>query len=67
MNGVGIVYQPVEDGVGHGGIADLIVPVFDRQVAGHQGGTKAISVLQDFQEIMALVLGQNSQAVRNCF
>ena len=60
---MGIVHQSVEDGVGHGGIADLLMPVFDRELAGHQGGAKTVSILQDLQEIMALILGEQSQAI----
>ena len=35
---MGIVYEPIEDGVGHGGIADNFVPAIDGELAGEHGG-----------------------------
>ena len=37
---VGVVDEAVEDGVGQGGIADVLVPVFDGQLAGDEGGAR---------------------------
>ncbi len=34
---VGVVEEPVEDGVAEGGIADDVVPVVDGDLAGEQG------------------------------
>ena len=33
---MGVVQQAVEDGVGQGGFAEVVVPVFDRELAGDQ-------------------------------
>ena len=52
---VGVVHQAIEDGVGDGGIADDLVPVFDRQLAGHDGGAAAVPVFHDLQEVAALL------------
>ena len=35
---MGVVDQTVEDGVGDGGIADLLVPVIHRELTGDDGG-----------------------------
>jgi hypothetical protein len=37
VEGVGVVDQAVEDGIGQGGIAQGVVPVGHRQLTGHQG------------------------------
>jgi len=60
---MGVVDQPVQDGVGQGRVADLFVPEFQGQLAGHQGGLESMPVFEDFQEIMALVPTQGSKAV----
>ena len=52
---VGVVDQAIEDGVGDGGIADDLVPVLDRQLAGHDGGAAAVPILHDLQEVAALL------------
>jgi hypothetical protein len=31
------VHEPIEDGVGNGGVADGLVPMLDRELAGHYG------------------------------
>lgn len=50
---MGVVDEAVEDGVGVGRVADEGVPLVDRELAGDEGGTAAISVLQDLQEVVA--------------
>ena len=49
---VGIVQQTVEDGVAEGEIADDIVPVLDRDLAGEQGATAGVAVVEDFEEVV---------------
>ena len=46
--------QAVQDGIGNGGFADDGVPVFDRALAGDDGGSFAIAVLDDFEHVVAL-------------
>jgi hypothetical protein len=55
---MGIVDQAVEDGVGERRIADHGVPLGHRHLAGDDGGTAAMAVLQDLQQILAFWLGQ---------
>lgn len=57
---VRVMHQAVEDGVGERGIADDLVPMFDGQLAGHDGGLAAIAILNDLQEIAALLGGQRA-------
>jgi len=48
---VSVVNQAVEDGIGDGGIADVSMPVFDRELAGHECGAGAVAVFDDFQKV----------------
>ena len=49
-----VVYEPVEDAVSDGGIADLCVPARHRQLTGKQRGTRLVSRIADLQEVAAL-------------
>jgi len=50
------VNDPVEDGVGDCGLANHVVPLRDGQLGGDQGGFSAVALLEDFQEIEALLI-----------
>jgi len=50
---VGVVDQPVEHGIGIGGVADQGMPLIHGELAGDDGGTAAVAILEDLQEIMA--------------
>ena len=45
LQSVGIVDQPIKDGVSRGGVADLFMPVLDRQLAGDQCGVQTVAIL----------------------
>ncbi len=45
--------EPIEDGVGVGGIADGAVPGSYIELAGHDGGFTPIAILDDLEQIMA--------------
>lgn len=50
--------EAVAGGVGHGGVADVVVPLGRRDLAGKDGGTVGVAVLDDLEEVAAfLVLG----------
>ena len=42
---VSVVDQTVEDGVGQSGIADHLMPMFDRQLAGDQGRARPMAIV----------------------
>jgi len=48
---VGVMDQPVEDGVQPAALGQHLVPVIDGQLAGHEGGPAADAVLDEFEEI----------------
>ena len=56
-----MVQQAVQDGIGDGGFADDGMPVFDRALAGDDGGIFLIAVLDDFEQIVALRIIERSQ------
>ena len=47
-----VIEETVEDGVAEGGIADDIVPGLDGDLAGEQGATAGIAVVEDFEEVV---------------
>ena len=55
--------QPVQDGIGEGGISNDIMPVLEGELAGNEGGSPAGPVLDDFQQVSAFGLVQGGQAI----
>src|SRR5947209_4667659 len=55
LQAMGVVDDPVEDGVGEGGLADQVVPAVDRDLAGDQRGAAAVAFFDDFQHVVALL------------
>ena len=53
---VGVVDEPVEDGICEGGIADYGMPALHGQLRGHDRGAQSMAVLDDFEQV-ASVLG----------
>jgi len=60
MDAVSVMDQPVQDGVGKGGIPDDVVPVLEGELAGGQGGLATGAVFDDLQKIAAFVMAQGS-------
>ena len=56
-----VVEEAVEDGVAEGGIADDIVPVFDRDLAGEQRATAGIAVVEDLEEVVSSLARERSE------
>ena len=56
-----MVQQAVQDGIGNGGVADDGVPVFDWALAGDDGGSFPIAVLDDFEQVVALGIVKRSE------
>jgi len=54
FDAVGIMHEPVEDSVGECGIANHVVPVFDLNLAGHEGRGGVEAVLHDLKQIARL-------------
>ena len=57
-----VVDETVEDGVGDGGIGDDLVPVIDRHLAGDDGRSALMPVVDDLEQIATLFAGERSEA-----
>ena len=55
--------DPVEDGIGQGGVSDGLVPVLEGKLTGEQSGASAGAVLQDLEKIAPFAVAQRSAAV----
>ena len=53
-----IVNEPIQDAVGDSRIANLFVPVSQRNLAGKDGGTSRVAVVTNFQKVPAFAVGQ---------
>lgn len=49
-----VVHQAVEDAVGDGGVADLLVPLGDRNLRSQDRGSRLIAFFSDLPEVTAL-------------
>jgi hypothetical protein len=52
--------QAVEDTVGDGGVADLLVPARDRQLRSEDGGASLVAILADLPNFATLAFIQRS-------
>jgi hypothetical protein len=59
---VGIVDEAIEDGIGDGGIGADLVPVVDRHLAGDDGRFALMAVIDDLEEVAALLAGKRGEA-----
>ena len=48
---MGAMDQPIKDGIGHCGIADVVVPLLDGKLAGDEGGARAHAIVEDLEQI----------------
>ena len=54
------VHEAVEDGVGDGRVGDHLVPVLHVDLAGHDRAAAPLPVVEDFQEIAAMIVDWRS-------
>ena len=52
---MGAMNDPVENGVGQGGIANHLMPAIDRELAGDQQGSPVVAIVDDLKQIAALL------------
>lgn len=53
---MGVVEDPVENGVPEGGIADDVVPVFDGELGGEDGSAPGVAVVEEFEQIVVALI-----------
>ena len=56
------MHQPIENGIGQSGIANRLMPVFQRQLGGDHGGASPMALFDHFEQIVALLIAQGRQA-----
>ncbi len=61
---MGGVYVTVEDGVGDGRVGDHFVPVLHIDLIGHDRRAAPLPVVEDLQEIAALVRRQMGEPIK---
>jgi len=59
---VGVVDQTVQDGACKGGVADEVMPVFDRELADDHCGSRVIPIFCDFEEIVTVFVVERDEA-----
>ena len=61
---MGVVEEPIADGVGRGRVRQVVVPPLRRQLAGDDGRAGAGAVLEDLEDVAALgvLLGAGAQS-----
>jgi hypothetical protein len=57
---VRVVHEPIEDRVGDGRIGDCLVPVIDRQLAGHNRRAAIVPILDNLKDVATLLGRQRS-------
>jgi hypothetical protein len=62
-----VVQEPVTDGVGQRGLADVVVPLGGRQLAGDDRRPQAVAILEDLEDVAPLLVlergeGQSSMS-----
>ena len=61
---VSVVYEAVEDGVAEGGVGDDLVPMIDGQLGGDERRSVAMAVIEQLEQIVALLGGELGQPLR---
>ena len=59
---MGVVEEPVEDGVAEGGVADDVVPVLDGDLAGEQRAAAGVAVVEDLEEVVPSLAREGGEA-----
>jgi len=57
-----VVDQPVQDGIGQGGVADGGMPVFDGQLAGHDGRARSVAVVEHLKQVAPVGIVEHGQS-----
>ena len=55
------MHEAVEDGIGDCRIDDHLVPVIDGKLTSDDGGAAALAIIDDFEQVAALLRGQRCQ------
>src|SRR2546426_10628307 len=59
---MGVVKEAIADGVRHGGVPEVVVPLVGRELAGDDGRASLTAILQDLQEIAPVLVAQGPES-----
>jgi hypothetical protein len=59
---VSVVDEPIKDGICDGRVGDDLVPIFDWHLAGDDGGSALVAIIDDFEKIATLLAGERGEA-----
>ncbi len=62
LDAVGVVHEPLADGVGKRRVADDGVPVLGLELAGDDGRARVVAVIEQFEQILAVLRGEGLEA-----
>ena len=51
---VGVVHQPIQDGIGQCVITDAGIPLIGRQLTDHQGGRVFVAVIHNLHQVVTV-------------
>ena len=54
LKAVSVVNEAIQDGVAECWIADNVVPMFDWDLAGNDGGGATVAIIEDLQKVVAV-------------
>jgi len=57
-----IMQDSVADGIGQGGVREVVVPLGRGELARHEGRACPVAVFEDFQQVLPFKLGRRGQA-----
>src|SRR6266700_3409794 len=60
-----VVQDAVEDGVGHGGVAQVLLPLGVGELAGDDGRPVRVAVLDDLEEVVTVSLEGGAEGARS--
>lgn len=59
---VGVMDEPIQDRIAKSRIANQVMPVFEGELAGHEGGPAVVAVLEDFEQVASFEVAEGGQA-----
>lgn len=62
VEGVGVVHQPIEEGIGQGGFVEIGVPGGHGELTDDHGGLAVVAIVEEFEQVAASLGGERGQA-----
>jgi hypothetical protein len=56
-----VVHGPIEDGIGNGVIAEIVMPLIERELACSQRRGAVVTIVEDFQQVTHGLIGERRE------